>query len=78
MTPVEQVAWDKTFFVRAEHVAASIQYGTTRIYADSADADFTLVVKILYKDTKQSGSTKMNKHARLIRSSNRWQIVTLR
>jgi serine/threonine-protein kinase len=78
MTVEQQVSWDRNFFARAENIATSIRYGATRIYGDSADADFSLVLKILYKDTKQSGTTRLNQHARLARSGDRWQIVGLR
>ncbi len=78
MPVAQQVSWDRNFFARAENIATSIRYGATRITGDSADADFSLQLKILYKDTKQSGSTRLNQRARLVRSGNRWQIVDLR
>jgi len=73
----QQVNWDKNFFARAENIATSISYGATRINGDSADAEYTLRLKILWKDTKQSGSGRMNQRARLARNGDRWLIVSL-
>ncbi len=77
MTIEQQVNWEKSFFARAENITTSIRYGATRIYGDSAEADYTLVLKILYKDSKQLGSFRLNQHARLSRTGDRWQIVGL-
>ncbi|MEO8337364.1 MAG: serine/threonine-protein kinase [bacterium] len=78
MSVAQQVSWDRNFFARAENIATSIRYGATRIFGDSADADFSVALKIFYRDTKQSGTTRLNQHARLIRSADRWRIVELR
>jgi hypothetical protein len=78
MPVAQQVSWDKNFFARAENIATSLRYGATRIYGDTADADFSLLLKIRYKDTTTPGATRMNQHARLVRSGDKWQIVGLR
>ena len=78
MTPQQQENWEKTFFARAEKIAAPIRYGTTQISRDTAEADFTLSLNILTKDTKQSVSSALKQHAKLVRQGNSWQIVSLK
>ncbi|MDB4889788.1 MAG: protein kinase [Gemmatimonadetes bacterium] len=78
MTVGQQVSWQTNFFARAENIETSIRYGATRIYGDSADAEFSLRLKINYKDSKSSGAIPLNQHARLTRVGDRWQIVALR
>jgi hypothetical protein len=46
----------KNFFARAENIATSLRYGATRIYGDTADADFSLLLRIRYKDTNDARS----------------------
>ena len=77
MTAQQQENWNTAFFARAEHIDASIRYGETKVRGDSADADFFVLVRILYKDTKQSASMRLPKHAKLGRVGDRWQIVSL-
>ena len=77
MTAQQQENWHTAFFARAEHIDASIRYGETKVSGDSADADFFVLVRILYKDTKQSASMRLPKHAKLGRVGDRWQIVSL-
>ncbi|MEP6730590.1 MAG: serine/threonine-protein kinase [bacterium] len=76
MTLEQQVKWDSTFFARAEKIDASIRYGTTRIFGDSADADFSLMLRIKYKD-REPGNFRLNQHARLARVGDKWRLVEL-
>ena len=78
MTPQQQDNWEKTFFARADKIAAPIRYGATRIARDTAEADFTLLLNILTKDTKQSVSSPLKQHAKLVRHGTSWQIVSLK
>lgn len=78
MSPQQQDNWEKTFFARADKIAAPIRYGTTRITGDTAEADFTLLLNILTKDTRQSVSSPLKQHAKLVRQGNSWQIVSLK
>ncbi|MEO5818456.1 MAG: serine/threonine-protein kinase [Gemmatimonadaceae bacterium] len=78
MTVGQQVSWQTNFFARAENIATSIRYGPTRIYGDSAEADFSVRLKINYKGSRITGAIPLNQHARLVRIGDRWQIVALR
>jgi hypothetical protein len=78
MTPQQQDNWEKTFFERADRIAAPIRYGATRIVRDTAEVDFTLLLNILTKDTKQSVSSPLKQHAKLVRQGSTWQIVSLK
>ena len=78
MTPQQQENWEKTFFARADKIAAPIRYGATRIARDTAETDFTLLLNILTKDTKQSVSSPLRQHAKLVRLGSSWQIVSLK
>jgi hypothetical protein len=77
MTVAQQVSWEKNFFARADSINASMRYGATRIDGDSADVDFSVRLKIRYKDTVTPGEIPLNQHARLARNGGRWQIVEL-
>ena len=78
MTPQQQDNWEKNFFARAEKIDAAVRYGATKISGDTVDADFSLLLNIVYKDTKQGGSIRINQHAMLVRQGKSWQIATLR
>jgi serine/threonine-protein kinase len=78
MSTQQQDNWERTFFARADKIAAPIRYGATRITGDTAEADFTLLLSILTKDTKQSVSAPLKQHAKLVRQGDSWQIVSLK
>ncbi len=78
MTPQQQENWEKNVFARADKIAAPIRYGATQISRDTAEADFTLLLNILTKDTKQSVSSPLKQHAKLARLGSSWQIVSLK
>ena len=78
MTQLEQDTWDKTYFARAEKISAPIRYGATKISRDTAEADFTLLLTIVTKDTKSTIGSPLRKHATLTRQGGSWQIVSLR
>ena len=78
MTPEQERSWQENFFNRAEKIDATIVYGPTKIRGDSAEADFSLKLKILFKDTKASGTIPMNRHATLVKRADGWHIVSLR
>jgi serine/threonine-protein kinase len=77
MTQLQQENWDKGYFARAETITAPIRYGPSTIRRDTAEADFTLLLNIVTKDTKQSYSSRLPQHATLIRKDGNWQIVSL-
>ncbi len=77
MTAQQQELWDKTFFARSEKLDAGIKYGPMRIVGDSADAEFAIVLKVLYRDTKQSASFRFNQRASLQKVGSNWQIAAL-
>ena len=78
MTPQEQDNWEKMFFARADKISAPIRYGATKISRDTAEVDFTLLLNIVTKDTKQSMGSPLRKHGTLARQGSSWQIVALR
>ena len=78
MSPQQQDNWEKTFFARADKIAAPIRYGATRITGDTAETDFTLLLSHLDKDTKQSVSAPLKQHAKLVRQGGSWRIVSLK
>ena len=78
MTPQQENNWEKTFFARAEKIAAPIRYGATRITRDTAEAEFTLLLNILIKGTQESFGSPLRQHATLVRQGNVWRIVALK
>ena len=75
----QEQLFEEVFFSRAEQVDAELRYGQMRIVGDSADAEFSLIVKILRKDTKQmSTPTRMRWRASLAKLGAGWQITSLR
>ena len=78
MTSKQQENWDKTFFARADSISAPIRYGATRITGDTAEADFTLMLRIVTKGTRQVVNSPLQKHATLVRQGGAWQIASLK
>ena len=76
MTQEQEGDW-KNFFVRAEKVNTSIRYGASKIQRDSADADFTLLLNVVTRDSRESVSP-LRQHAKLVRQGGGWQIVSLK
>ena len=77
MTSKQQENWDKTFFARADSISAPIRYGATRISGDTAEADFTLLLSIVTKGTRQVVISPLRQHAKLVRQGGAWQIASL-
>ena len=61
---------------RAEKINTSIRYGKSKIGRDSADADFTLLLNVVAKDSRDFVSP-LRQHAKLVRQGGGWQIVSL-
>jgi serine/threonine protein kinase len=77
LTAQEQEQWEKNFFERAERIDATVHWGDTKVGRDTTEADFSLVLKVLYKGTRQPISTNIPRHATLARNGSAWQIVAL-
>ena len=78
MTPQQNEYWERNVFARAEHIDATIRYGRTRVSGDTANVDFSLLLRFVLKDTKQSSSAIRPQHATVVRHGKTWQIATLR
>ena len=77
MSDAQAKNWEDRFFKLADKIDASIEYGPTKILGDSAEASFTMKLKILYKDTR-TGNLPLNQHATLKKGADGWHIVQLR
>ena len=79
MTSFQQEYWEKYVFAKAEKIDASIRYGETRIAKDNADADITVNLSFVLKDSKHTGAStsKIHQRATLVRQGTKWKIVSI-
>jgi serine/threonine protein kinase len=77
LTSKQQDSW-KNFFARAESISAPVRYGTTKVAADTAEVNFTLMLVSLEKDSKQKVPSPLRQHATLVKRGEAWEIVALR
>ncbi|MDQ2667223.1 MAG: serine/threonine-protein kinase [Gemmatimonadota bacterium] len=76
ITPQQQRSWEKNFFSRTESISAPVRYGDSKVGRDTAEVDFTLMLKSVFKD-KSSVRSPLRQHAILVRKGNAWEIVSL-
>jgi hypothetical protein len=79
MTPRQQEYWQNYVFAKAEKIDAGLRYGETRIDKDTADADITVNLNFVLKDSKQAGASasKILQRATLVRTGGAWRILSI-
>ncbi len=78
MTAAQAKDWEEAFFNRAEKINAVNIYGPMKIDGDSAEADFTIKLRVVNKDGSGPNSTRMKRRATLVKGADGWRLVSLR